>query len=302
MRKFRTWVDFSCQMGQRLGARKQLQLQTTEIPSHTHVTTVAVNPVAPGQESSPTNQAILLHMQVVLMNHVEVNNFLGGVTTANTGGNGAHNNIQPSTVVNYVICINGQFPFQKLTTKRKYMEPFIGMIVMFGGNFAPRSWAFCNGQLLPISQNTALFSILGTIYGGDGRTTFQLPDLRGRVPIHPGNGPGLSNYVLGERGGTETVTLNTQQIPSHTHVLTGGSASVNVNTGLGSESTPTGIIASNAGAFTEDPGSAQLGGVNYTQPVAQNTGLGGNLSHTNIQPFLCVHYIIALQGTFPSRN
>jgi len=97
--------------------------------------------------------------------------------------------------------------------------PFIGMIVMFGGNFAPRSWAFCSGQILPIAQNTALFSILGTTYGGNGQTTFALPDLRSRVPIHPGQGPGLSPYSLGQQGGVETVTLTTNQMPAHNHSL-----------------------------------------------------------------------------------
>src|SRR5512140_216933 len=97
--------------------------------------------------------------------------------------------------------------------------PFIGEIVMFAGNFAPRSWALCNGQLLPIAQNTALFSILGTTYGGDGRTTFALPDLRGRVPVHPGQGPGLSNYVLGEMAGTENTTLLINNMPAHNHTL-----------------------------------------------------------------------------------
>ena len=96
-------------------------------------------------------------------------------------------------------------------------SPFIAEIIMFGGNFAPRSWAFCDGQLLPISQNTALFSLLGTIYGGDGRTTFALPDLRGRVPMHQGNGPGLTPRNLGSKGGEENVALNQQQMPSHTH-------------------------------------------------------------------------------------
>src|SRR6185295_12464655 len=96
-------------------------------------------------------------------------------------------------------------------------EPFIGMIVMFAGNFAPRNWAFCNGQLLSIAQNTALFSILGTTYGGDGRTTFALPDLRGRVPIHPGQGPGTSNYSLGQQGGVENVTVTQNQLPAHSH-------------------------------------------------------------------------------------
>ncbi len=99
-------------------------------------------------------------------------------------------------------------------------SPFIGEILMFGGNFAPRSWAFCDGQLLSIAQNTALFSILGTTYGGDGRVTFGLPELRGRVAMHPGSGPGLTTRGLGEKGGTETVTLNTTQIPAHNHTAT----------------------------------------------------------------------------------
>src|SRR5213083_1523824 len=98
-------------------------------------------------------------------------------------------------------------------------EPFIGEIVMFGGNFAPRGWAFCNGQLLAIAQNTALFSILGTTYGGDGQTTFALPDLRGRSPVHAGQGPGLSTYARGEQGGTEQVTLRAVELPPHNHIL-----------------------------------------------------------------------------------
>src|SRR5215510_8922011 len=110
-----------------------------------------------------------------------------------------------------------------LTSHRKgnrIMDAFIGMIVMFGGNFAPRGWAFCNGQLLSIAQNTALFSILGTTYGGNGQTTFALPNLQGRVAIHPGQSPGTSNYVLGESAGTESVTLTTNQMPMHTHAAT----------------------------------------------------------------------------------
>ncbi len=171
------------------------------------------------------------------------------------------------------------------------MEPFIAQIIMFGGNFAPRGWAFCDGQLLAISQNTALFSLLGTTYGGDGRTTFGLPDLRGRVSMHPGNGPGLSSRRLGEKGGAETVTLNTTQIPSHNHNI-----SVGVNTSPGDEGTPTGVIANHAGGFCEEATSGQfLGG-------ASSADTGGNTPHNNIQPYQCVNYIIALQGIFPSRN
>ena len=181
------------------------------------------------------------------------------------------------------------------------MDPFIAMIVMFGGNFAPRGWALCNGQLLAISSNTALFSLLGTIYGGDGRTTFALPDLRGRVPLHAGNGPGLTDRRLGASGGAQEVILNTSQIPSHTHVLTGGGVNIAVNDAAGEESMPSSkFIASRDLAFTEDPGVGTLGGVNYTQPTASATG--GSLAHTNMQPWLAVNYIIALQGIFPSRD
>lgn len=171
------------------------------------------------------------------------------------------------------------------------MEPFIGQILMFGGNFAPRGWALCDGSLLSINQNQALFSILGTTYGGDGRTTFGLPELRGRVAMHPGSGPGLTPRSLGQRAGAETHTLNINEIPSHNH-----SVSVNVNTGAGEEADPTTIISSLAGAFNEDPTTgANLGGVN-------ENNVGGGQSHNNIQPYLCVNFIIALVGTFPSRN
>ena len=169
--------------------------------------------------------------------------------------------------------------------------PFIGQIITFGGNFAPRDWAFCNGQLLPIAQNTALFSIIGTIYGGDGRTTFGLPDLRGRVPVHAGRGPGLTDRRIGQRGGIENVTLNQLQIPSHNHGV-----KVAVSTDTGQENNPTLIIANHEGGFNEDPSANQvLGG------VTQNN-IGGNQSHTNVQPFECVNFIIALVGIYPSRS
>lgn len=172
------------------------------------------------------------------------------------------------------------------------MEPFIGEIIMFGGNFAPRGWALCDGALLSISQNQALFSILGTTYGGDGRTTFGLPDLRGRVSMHPGSGPGLTTRRLGEKGGTETNTLSVNQLPSHNH-----SVAVGVSTVAGEEATPAGqVLANSANSFNEDATSGQnLGGVSQSN-------VGGGQSVNNIQPFQCVNYIIALQGTFPSRN
>ncbi len=184
------------------------------------------------------------------------------------------------------------------------MDPFIGQIMMFGGNFAPRGWALCNGQLLSIAANSALFSILGTTYGGDGRTTFALPDLRGRVPISPGHGPGLSSYYAGQKGGVESVTLNTTQIPSHNHTATGKVATGGDNdvkdTSAGN------LLASEARGgsdvldiYNNGPGTGFMAD-NSVQVTVGNTG--GNLSHENRPPFLAVNYIIALQGVFPSRS
>ncbi len=172
-------------------------------------------------------------------------------------------------------------------------EPFVGEIRMFAGNFAPRSWAFCDGQLLAISQNNALFSLLGTMYGGDGRTTFGLPDMRGRLPIHTGGGagPGLSNRALGSKGGNETATINTNQLPTHTH-------SYEATTTAGSQSNPSGqVVANNAGVklFIEDPPGVSMANTALTS-------VGGSQNHTNLMPSLCVTFIIALFGIFPSRN
>lgn len=164
---------------------------------------------------------------------------------------------------------------------------------MVGFNFAPKGWALCNGQLLAISQNTALFSPLGTYYGGNGTSNFALPNLQSRVPIHAGQGAGLSSYVLGEQTGTESVTLLTAQIPAHNHIVNGVASGGNqAGPGGGSpamESTGTSLDYSNA-----PPNSAM------NAAMVSNTG--GNQPHANIQPVLCVNFIIALQGIFPSRN
>ena len=174
-------------------------------------------------------------------------------------------------------------------------EAFIGEIRLVGFTFAPQGWALCDGQLLSIAQNTALFSLLGTTYGGNGQTTFALPDLRGRVPIHPGQGPGLSNYVLGEQSGSENVTLNTSQLPGHNHPL----ASSNQQ---GSSSDPSGYFP----AVLNDPAgtiavNGYLASSNSTLNPAAIGVTGGNQPHSNIQPFLCVNFIICLQGIYPSR-
>jgi microcystin-dependent protein len=175
-------------------------------------------------------------------------------------------------------------------------EPFLGEIRMFGGNFAPRGWAFCNGQLLSIAQNTALFSLLGTTYGGDGRTTFALPDLRGRAPMHWGQGPGLTNRMLGEAAGVENVTLLSTQMPAHVHAI-------GAFNGAGDQSSPAGNVPAmllnqqtgqNENLYASTP-NTQLG-------LQGESTVGGNQPHENMQPYLVVTFIIALEGIFPSRS
>ena len=173
-------------------------------------------------------------------------------------------------------------------------DPYIGEVIMFAGNFAPRGWAFCDGQMLSISQNTALFSLLGTTYGGDGRTTFGLPDLRGRVPMHAGQGPGLTPRALGEKGGEEQVTLTEAQIPAHRH-------HVHVLNGQGDAPTPANKVPAIEGKSDKDYGDLPNPADATFDPgcVSQT---GGGQPHDNMPPYKCINYIIALQGTFPSRS
>jgi microcystin-dependent protein len=169
-------------------------------------------------------------------------------------------------------------------------DPFIGEIRTFGFNFAPRGWAMCNGQLLPINQNQALFALLGTTYGGNGQTTFALPDLQGRVGIHVGQGPGLSPYVLGQEAGTETVTLTQNQMPQHSHV-------VQANAAPATGSRPGGAVL----ARTSDQIYASAGdGTTMNQAMIGNAG--GSQPFGVLQPYLTLNFCIALQGIFPSRN
>ena len=164
-------------------------------------------------------------------------------------------------------------------------SPFVAEIRIFAGNFAPTGWALCDGQLLPISQNTALFSLLGTTYGGDGKSTFALPDLRTSVAMHPGAGPGLSEHFLGEEGGVETVTLQQSEMPLHTH---------NVTADPGQADSASPAVAVPATSETELYHSA--GSQVVPLPVA-----GGSQPHSNLQPYLTLCYCIALQGVFPPR-
>jgi len=172
-------------------------------------------------------------------------------------------------------------------------DPFIGEIRMFGGNFAPRNFAFCDGQVLPIAQYTALFSLLGTYYGGDGRTTFALPDLRGRFPLHAGQGPGLSDRSQGARAGSPEVALSASQIPPHSHDLQASAA-------VGTTGSPgPGVL------FAAPPGGERVygpaGDPLDTAPAMIGQS-GGGLPHANRQPCLGLTFIIALQGVFPPRN
>lgn len=172
------------------------------------------------------------------------------------------------------------------------MDPFVAEIRIFPFNFAPKGWAFCDGQLLPISQNTALFSLLGTTYGGDGKSNFALPNMQGNAPMHPGQGPGLSLHDLGETGGSDTVTLLESELPAHSHAL-------NASGQPGEDASPSGEALARS-----------VGAVLYQTNVSQNlvsmapgvlAPTGGGQPHNNMQPYLTLNFCIALQGVFPPR-
>ena len=178
-------------------------------------------------------------------------------------------------------------------------DPFVAEIRIFPFNFAPKGWAFCNGQILPLSQNTALFSLLGTTYGGDGKSNFALPNMQGNAPMHPGQGPGLSLHDLGEMGGSETVTLLESEMPAHSHTVAAKTQNATTNQ-------PSGNLLA-AGHF----GAAQGGSVNYYLTIATPTTqlsdnsialAGGDQPHNNLMPYLTLNFCIALQGVFPPRT
>jgi microcystin-dependent protein len=190
------------------------------------------------------------------------------------------------------------FKFNTIIRRIKMAEPFIGQIIMFGGNFQIRGYAFCNGQILSIAQNTALFSILGTTYGGNGQTTFALPDLRGRVPIQWGQGPGLSPYSLGQVSGSETTTLTQNNLPPHSHNLNASAG------GKGNAATPTNnfLGIGNVPSSTETTNNYNNAAATGTLNPGSITGGGSSVPFNNIQPYLCITFLIALEGIFPSRN
>jgi microcystin-dependent protein len=177
------------------------------------------------------------------------------------------------------------------------MEGMIGEIRLFAGNFAPRSWAFCQGQVLSIASNSALFSILGTTYGGNGQTTFALPNFQGRDVIGTGTGPGLNTFSLGQQGGTETNTLSVSNLPAHTHEMMASADSPIGNSASGA------VLASNSRSTTPPMPNIYDAGSSNPVTMASTTGnSGGNIPMTNMQPYLVLNYIICLQGLFPVRN
>lgn len=205
-------------------------------------------------------------------------------------------------------------------------DPILGSISMFAGNFAPRQWAFCDGQLLPISQYEALFSVLGTIYGGDGRTDFALPDLRGRVPMHEGHGPGLTSFRLGHRGGIETVTLGMNQIPSHKHSISLSTEQKNIALLFNiadSNGNKSGVGAKNDRGFSsstyDDDNDGTTGDkIYHKQPVfsgkhlspktitgsitGETSSVGNAMPIPIHSPFLCINFVICLEGIYPPRS
>jgi microcystin-dependent protein len=190
-------------------------------------------------------------------------------------------------------------------------EAFLAEIKMFAGTFAPRGYAYCDGQLLPINSYQALFSLLGTTYGGDGRTTFALPDLRGRVAIHAGTGPGLSTYRLGQRGGAENVTLNTSQIPSHNHTASTDltiAATLKADAGTGDNDAPEANVLARKNRtkiYSGDAPNVSMHADSIEMAASATTivgNMGGSQAHENRMPFLTINYIIALEGIYPSRN
>src|SRR5882724_11529511 len=168
-------------------------------------------------------------------------------------------------------------------------EPFVGEIRMFGGNFAPAGWAFCQGQLMAISENETLFNLIGTTYGGDGQETFGIPDLQGWIPIHAGTGSDGITYTLGEKAGVESVTLTVQQIPIHNHPLL-------ATDGAGSATDPTGHVVAKPDKNLYRPGPANV--PMATQAIGP---MGGSQPHENLQPYLCISFIISLFGVFPHQ-
>ena len=305
------------------GGTETTTLSAAQLPQHTH--TVDVSPMtasarcsgAAGNQGSPagTVPAASAGTSVTYSNagadtamSAAAVVMGGSLTAADAGQNQPHDNRQPYLALNYCIALQGIYP--SAGSPAMSDEPFITEVVLFSFNFAPRGWAQCNGQLLPINQNQAMFALIGTTYGGDGRTTFALPDLRGRSALGAGTGPMLSTYDLGQKGGAEAVTLTAGQMAQHTHLLTPGSmtAALRCRGGSGNQQAAVGNVAAADASNTVatysnappdaamNPAAIALAGT----PAALVTG--GSQPHENRQPYLPLTFCIALQGIFPSQS
>ncbi|MNI50362.1 Phage Tail Collar Domain protein [compost metagenome] len=266
------------------GGAEEITLTVQQMPAHTHVAGVSSKF---GSTNSPEGTVVARSTLNQFTDSVGTKGTMG---TANaigpSGGSQPHTNLQPYLTINYIISLFGVFPSENGGSSGN--EPFLSEIRWVAFNFTPGGNALCNGQLLPINQNQALFSLLGTTYGGDGRTTFALPDLRGRVPIHTGNG-----HTLGERGGEQAHTLSLSEMPEHMHSLNAsGNPATSKNAKDNGQGNLFGVTSTSSYGFVADSSSHQ--GI--------TSQAGGSQAHLNMQPFLSLNAIIALQGVFPSQN
>jgi len=275
-------------LGQSAG-QSATTVSITNLPAHNHSFQVYANS---GNTNTPAGNLISINnTEIPSFSGVSASSIFAADLIANVGGSQPHNNMQPYLTLNYCIALQGIFPSQNKnsvnTENLRYNDAFIGEIILMGNNFPPIGFTRCEGQLLPISQNTALFSLLGTTYGGNGKTNFALPDLMGRVALQAGQGPGLSLHYLGNSGGESNVTLTLSQIPSHTHAVNVANISTN-DSPLGNYFGP--IL----GGYHSGPSSGTLNS-------AAILPAGGGSPHNNMMPYLTISYYIALQGIYPQR-
>lgn len=274
--------DSSNPVGEASGV-EQVQLDLTQLAQHTH----AVQATQAGASVTSPQGAVLAAGAPRGIAAYTPQGTIGGLVEhalGDAGGTSAHSNIQPYVAMNFVIALNGMYPAPPQDN-----EYFLGEIRIFPWGVVPTGWAQCNGQLLSIPQNQALFSVLGTSFGGNGTSTFALPDLRGRTELGAGQGPGLSPYVVGQRAGTETVSLSMQQMPAHFHDMDG-------TVGAPTTGAPQGnMLAIDAQIFNSQ-------GFDATMDPNAVASTGSGAGHENMMPFLTLNYCISLTGIFPARN
>lgn len=270
-------------LGQSMGT-ESVTLTQNQMPGHTHA--LSASSTLAGSAGAVGGVPAALPSDLAWASGVASEPM---VATSFAGGGQPHENRQPYLGVNYIICLEGIYPSQG-SGMFDDEEPFVGEIQMFGLSYAPRGWALCTGSLMAIQQNTALFSLLGTTYGGNGQTTFALPDLKDRAAMGFGQGPGLSRYDLGEVGGSESVTLTGNEMPFHSHQLA---------------ASPGAATTANPAAAVPATGEVPLYGPVLAGTEATTTQLGaagGSQAHPNMQPSLTLNYCIALSGIYPSRS